>query len=52
MGGVLSSFALIVAMAIMVASFRVSVEDWLIASAVGRSVCARRGKRRHRRLES
>lgn len=29
MGGVLSSFALIVAMAIMVASFRVSVEDWL-----------------------
>nr|WKF61150.1 hypothetical protein HUO10_005680 [Paraburkholderia busanensis] len=30
MGGVLSSFALIVAMAIMVASFRVSVEDWLL----------------------
>ncbi|SDR28596.1 putative ABC transport system permease protein [Paraburkholderia fungorum] len=30
MGGVLSSFALIVAMAIMVASFRVSVEDWLM----------------------
>ncbi|ALE59354.1 FtsX-like permease family protein [Paraburkholderia sp. RL17-368-BIF-A] len=30
MGGVLSSFALIVAMAIMVASFRVSVEDWLV----------------------
>ncbi|WP_420849411.1 FtsX-like permease family protein [Paraburkholderia bryophila] len=30
MGGVLSSFALIVAMAIMVASFRISVEDWLI----------------------
>jgi putative ABC transport system permease protein len=29
MGGVLSSFALIVAMAIMVASFRVSVEHWL-----------------------
>ncbi len=29
-GGVLSSFALIVAMAIMVASFRVSVEDWLV----------------------
>jgi putative ABC transport system permease protein len=29
MGGVLSSFALIVAMAIMVASFRVSVDDWL-----------------------
>lgn len=29
MGGVLASFALIVAMAIMVASFRVSVEDWL-----------------------
>jgi putative ABC transport system permease protein len=29
MGGVLSSFTLIVAMAIMVASFRVSVEDWL-----------------------
>ncbi|HZZ12946.1 MAG TPA: FtsX-like permease family protein [Paraburkholderia sp.] len=29
MGGVLSSFALIVAMAIMVTSFRVSVEDWL-----------------------
>jgi putative ABC transport system permease protein len=30
MGGVLSSFALIVAMAIMVASFRVSVEVWLV----------------------
>ncbi|WP_025602176.1 FtsX-like permease family protein [Burkholderia sp. WSM2230] len=30
MGGVLSSFALIVAMAIMVASFRVSVDDWLV----------------------
>ncbi|WP_233835380.1 FtsX-like permease family protein [Paraburkholderia sp. ZP32-5] len=30
MGGVLSSFALIVAMAIMVASFRVSVDDWLM----------------------
>ncbi|PRY06733.1 FtsX-like permease family protein [Paraburkholderia sp. BL25I1N1] len=30
MGDVLSSFALIVAMAIMVASFRVSVEDWLV----------------------
>ena len=29
MGGVLSSFALIVAMAVMVSSFRVSVEDWL-----------------------
>ena len=29
MGGVLSSFALIVAMAIMVASFRVSVDDWV-----------------------
>lgn len=29
MGGVLCSFALIVAMAVMVASFRVSVEDWL-----------------------
>src|SRR6195952_554468 len=29
MGGVLSSFALIVAMAIMVASFRVSVDEWL-----------------------
>ncbi|WP_244817721.1 FtsX-like permease family protein [Caballeronia sp. Lep1P3] len=29
MGGVLSSFTLIVAMAIMVASFRVSVVDWL-----------------------
>jgi putative ABC transport system permease protein len=29
MGGVLSSFTLIVAMAIMVSSFRVSVEDWL-----------------------
>ena len=29
MGGVLSSFALIVAMAIMVSSFRVSVEVWL-----------------------
>ncbi|MDR5774688.1 MULTISPECIES: FtsX-like permease family protein [unclassified Caballeronia] len=30
MGGVLSSFTLIVAMAIMVASFRVSVEEWLM----------------------
>jgi putative ABC transport system permease protein len=30
MGGVLSSFALIVAMAIMVASFRVSVQEWLV----------------------
>lgn len=30
MGGVLASFALIVAMAIMVASFRVSVDDWLV----------------------
>ncbi|EDZ97292.1 protein of unknown function DUF214, partial [Burkholderia sp. H160] len=29
MSGVLSSFALIVAMAIMVASFRVSVDDWV-----------------------
>jgi putative ABC transport system permease protein len=29
MGGVLSSFALIVAMAIMVASFRVSVDEWV-----------------------
>ncbi|WP_250474768.1 FtsX-like permease family protein [Caballeronia sp. GAFFF1] len=29
MGGVLSSFTLIVAMAIMVASFRISVVDWL-----------------------
>jgi putative ABC transport system permease protein len=30
MSGVLSSFALIVAMAIMVASFRVSVDEWLM----------------------
>ena len=29
LGGVLASFALMVAMAIMVASFRVSVDDWL-----------------------
>ncbi|MFS0756884.1 ABC transporter permease [Noviherbaspirillum sp. 1P10PC] len=29
LGGVLSSFALMVAMAIMVSSFRVSVDDWL-----------------------
>lgn len=29
LGGVLSSFSLMVAMAIMVASFRVSVDDWL-----------------------
>ncbi|MGV8891476.1 MAG: FtsX-like permease family protein [Burkholderiaceae bacterium] len=29
LGGVLSSFALMVAMAIMVASFRISVDDWL-----------------------
>jgi putative ABC transport system permease protein len=30
LGGVLSSFALMVAMGIMVASFRVSVDDWLV----------------------
>lgn len=30
LGGVLSSFALMVAMAIMVTSFRVSVDDWLV----------------------
>jgi putative ABC transport system permease protein len=30
LGGVLSSFSLMVAMAIMVASFRVSVDDWLL----------------------
>ena len=30
LGGVLSSFALMVAMAIMVSSFRVSVDDWLV----------------------
>lgn len=30
LGGVLSSFALMVAMAIMVSSFRVSVDDWLL----------------------
>jgi putative ABC transport system permease protein len=30
LGGVLSSFSLMVAMAIMVSSFRVSVDDWLI----------------------
>jgi putative ABC transport system permease protein len=30
LGGVLSSFSLIVAMAIMVSSFRVSVDDWLM----------------------
>ena len=29
LGGVLASFTLIVAMAIMVASFRISVDDWL-----------------------
>ncbi|SFB73541.1 FtsX-like permease family protein [Collimonas sp. OK412] len=29
LGGVLSSFSLIVAMAIMVASFRISVDDWM-----------------------
>src|SRR5690606_14778146 len=29
LGGVLSAFSLMVAMAIMVASFRVSVDDWL-----------------------
>ena len=29
LGGVLASFSLMVAMAIMVASFRVSVDDWL-----------------------
>ncbi len=30
LGGVLSSFSLMVAMAIMVASFRISVDDWLV----------------------
>ncbi len=30
LGGVLSSFSLMVAMAIMVASFRISVDDWLL----------------------
>jgi putative ABC transport system permease protein len=30
LGGILSSFSLMVAMAIMVASFRVSVDDWLV----------------------
>ena len=30
LGGVLASFALMVAMAIMVSSFRVSVDDWLV----------------------
>jgi putative ABC transport system permease protein len=30
LGGVLASFSLMVAMAIMVASFRVSVDDWLV----------------------
>ncbi len=30
LGGVLSSFSLMVAMAIMVASFRVSLDDWLV----------------------
>jgi len=30
LGGVLSSFSLMVAMAIMVASFRVSVDDWIL----------------------
>jgi putative ABC transport system permease protein len=30
LGGVLSSFALMVAMGIMVASFRISVDDWLV----------------------
>jgi putative ABC transport system permease protein len=30
LGGVLSSFSLMVAMAIMVASFRVSLDDWLL----------------------
>jgi putative ABC transport system permease protein len=30
LGGVLSSFSLMVAMAIMVSSFRVSVDDWLV----------------------
>jgi putative ABC transport system permease protein len=30
MGGVLASFSLMVAMAIMVSSFRVSVDDWLV----------------------
>jgi putative ABC transport system permease protein len=48
LGGVLASFALMVAMAIMVASFRISVDDWLqqllsadvyvrVASATGSS---------------
>lgn len=52
LGGVLASFALMVAMAIMVASFRVSVDDWLqqllsadvyvrVASGAGGSDAAR-----------
>ncbi len=55
LGGVLASFALMVAMAIMVASFRVSVDDWLqqllsadvyvrIASGTGSSTDAARLK--------
>ncbi len=49
LGGVLSSFSLMVAMAIMVASFRVSVDDWLRAPAAGRPVRAQRQRRRRRR---
>ena len=55
LGGVLASFALMVAMAIMVASFRVSVDDWLqqllsadvyvrVASGTGSSTDAARLK--------
>jgi putative ABC transport system permease protein len=51
LGGVLSSFSLMVAMAIMVASFRVSLDDWLqhilpadlyVSSAIGGSTAGLR----------
>ena len=49
LGGVLASFTLIVAMAIMVASFRVSVDDWLKHVLASRFVRADRSERRHAR---
>ncbi len=52
MGSVLSSFTLIVAMAIMVVNFRVSVVDWL-EHLLSADVYARiAAKRRHGRLEA
>ena len=50
LGGVLASFSLMVAMGIMVASFRVSVDDWML-HILPADLYVRSGRRRqHRRL--